>query len=149
MTPDFVFSVVNALALPAWLLLIFLPYAPLTRKVVHSGVYSAIFGILYALLLIGLVNNADTSAGFDSIAGLRTLFSSDWALLTGWVHYLAFDILAGSWVVRHNEQSRISGIMLGFSLFFTFISGPFGLILYLAARTLSIRLLVQPKNIVE
>ena len=147
MTPDFVFSLVNALALPAWLLLIFLPYTTLTRKVVHSGLYSAVFGVLYAALLFSSLSNADTSAGFDSIAGLRTLFSSDWALLTGWVHYLAFDILAGSWMVKHNEQAPVNGIVMGFALFFTFMSGPFGLVLYLIARVITDRLRVQPKGV--
>ena len=40
-----------------------------------------------------------SSGGFSSLADVSALFSNPWLLLAGWVHYLAFDLLVGSWVV--------------------------------------------------
>jgi hypothetical protein len=37
--------------------------------------------------------------GFSTLAGVAVLFSNPWLLLAGWVHYLAFDLLIGSWEV--------------------------------------------------
>src|SRR5687767_8525855 len=43
---------------------------------------------------------AGSAGGFSSLAAIGTLFSSPWLLLAGWTHYLAFDLLVGSWEMR-------------------------------------------------
>jgi hypothetical protein len=48
----------------------------------------------------------------------------DWALLAGWIHYLAFDLLAGV-QVNDTLKSRNHFIRI-FCLFFTLMFGPIG-----------------------
>jgi hypothetical protein len=43
---------------------------------------------------------ADTRGGFSSLAAVAELFSNQWLLLAGWVHYLAFDLFVGTWETR-------------------------------------------------
>lgn len=53
MSDDAVFLAVSYSTVPAWLLLLFLPDARVTRTVVHSGLYPVVLGVIYALLLFG------------------------------------------------------------------------------------------------
>jgi hypothetical protein len=55
-------------------------------------------------------------------------------LLAGWIHYLAFDLFVGSWLVR---DAHLRGIAHGWVLpllFLTFLFGPAGLLSYLGLR---------------
>src|SRR5688500_10125974 len=91
------FSFVNLTVIPAWLLLIFMPRWEWTRIVAAYAVPSAL-AIVYLTLL--LMNKPPEGAGFGSIQQVERLFSSQWLLLAGWVHYLAFDLFIGAWEVR-------------------------------------------------
>ena len=55
-------------------------------------------------------------------------------LLAGWIHYLCFDLFIGSWEVRDSEQRGISHWLVLPCLFFTFMLGPVGLLLYFTIR---------------
>ena len=50
----------------------------------------------------------ERTGGFNSLAGVAALFSNQWLLLGGWIHYLAFDLFVGSWEVRDAEERKIS-----------------------------------------
>jgi hypothetical protein len=54
----------------------------------------------------------------------------------GWVHYLAFDMFVGAWIVRDAIALRVSALLLAPVLFATLMFGPVGLLLYVALRFL-------------
>ena len=55
-------------------------------------------------------------------------------MLIGWVHYLAFDLWIGSWEAEEAHRVGMSHLMLLPCLAFTFLAGPFGLLMFLGLR---------------
>lgn len=72
--------------------------------------------------------------GFGSLSAVARLFENRYALLAGWVHYLAFDLFIGSWQVRDAGRHEIRQWLVVPCLLFTLMFGPVGLLLYLAIR---------------
>lgn len=131
MTPERLFSLLNLLALAAWLPLIFLPKARWATAVVPV-VVPALLAVGY-VILVG-VSLPWTEGGFSSLAEVKALFENPWALLAGWVHYLAFDLFIGGLEVRDAQRRRIPHLLVVPALILTFLFGPAGLLLYLGIR---------------
>ena len=131
-----VFSFTNLVVLPAWLMLIFLPRSNWTRIVAAYAVPSAL-GIIYLTLL--LMNKPPEGAGFGSITQVERLFSSQWLLLAGWIHYLAFDLFIGAWEVRDAWRLNIPHLLVVPCLILTFLVGPVGLLVYFVVRLAVVR----------
>lgn len=138
MTPAQLFGFTNAVVLPAWLMLIFLPRFRWTRIVAAYAVPSAL-AVVYLVLL--LIEPWPTGSGFSSIEQVERLFSSPWLLLAGWVHYLAFDLFVGAWEVRDATRLRIPHLLVVPCLILTFLIGPVGLALYFIVRSAVVRTL--------
>jgi len=131
MTPDTVFSLCNALVLPCWLLLIFVPRWRWTQRLATFVVPLLIAGVY--VWMLATAPHVD-GAGFKSIAQVRALFSVDRALVAGWIHYLAFDLFIGAWETRDAHRSGIAQWLVLPCLVLTFLFGPLGLGLYLLLR---------------
>ena len=99
MNANQVFSLANSTALLAWIALILFPRAKWSARLVTGAVVPLLFAALYALLLA--LHWGETPGGFNSLAGVASLFANPWMLLAGWIHYLAFDLFIGNW-----ESSR-------------------------------------------
>ncbi|WP_409432954.1 ABA4-like family protein [Litorimonas sp. RW-G-Af-16] len=136
MTFEMLFSLINLSVLPAWALLILAPRWSGTRALVHSMLYPLMLGLLYAVCL-GLAVFGGMGAeggGFNSIAQVRALFASDIGIITGWAHYLVFDLFVGAWEARDAKRRGFSHWLLIPCLLLTFMAGPFGLLLYVVLR---------------
>ena len=83
-------------------------------------------------LYIALIatNWSGSAGGFSTLAGVALLFSNPWLLLAGWMHYLAFDLLVGSWEVRDARERGIPHLLVVPCLLLTFMFGPAGWLLY-------------------
>ena len=55
-------------------------------------------------------------------------------LLAGWVHYLAFDLLVGAWIVRTARAEGIPHWAVMPCLILTFLFGPAGLLAFAILR---------------
>jgi Domain of unknown function (DUF4281) len=131
MTADQLFSVLNLLTMAAWLPLLFLPrvrWATTVLPVLMPSLLAAVYTVLVAATLWR------SEGGFSSLAGVRALFDNPWALLAGWVHYLAFDLFIGGWEVRDAQRRGIPHLLVVPALVLTFLLGPAGLLLYMAIR---------------
>jgi hypothetical protein len=130
MTDAQLFQVANTTALLSWITLLVVPRraAPVLRLVVPS---------LLALLYIWALTTApaNPNGGFGSLEQVKALFTQDRAVLAGWVHYLAFDLFVGCWIVLDADERRIGRWLLVPCLGLTFMVGPVGLLVYLALRT--------------
>jgi len=74
--------------------------------------------------------------GFSTLAGVGTLFSNPWLLLAGWMHYLAFDLLVGSWELEDAAERGIPHWIVVPCLLLTFLFGPAGWLLYRIVRSI-------------
>jgi hypothetical protein len=131
MTAEELFSILNLVAIAAWLPLLFLPRVRWTATVVPM-VVPFLLAIVYAVLVAATFGRSE--GGFSSLAGVRALFDNPWALLAGWTHYLAFDLFIGGWELRDSHRRGIPHLLILPVLFLTFFFGPAGLLLYFAIR---------------
>jgi hypothetical protein len=146
MTAAQVFSFANLGAVVSWLILIVLGRNYWVRAVVVGAILPLSLATLYAGLLI--THWSDIEGDFGTLAGVQALFSNEWILLAGWVHYLAFDLFIGCWEVRDARHHGIPHWAVIPSLILTFLFGPAGLLLYFLIRLIRIRKLnIEPDTI--
>lgn len=131
MTAEQLFSILNLIAMAAWLMLVCLPRVRWTTTVVPIAV-PLLLAVVYAGLLAATWSTSE--GGFSSLAGVSALFSNPWVLLAGWTHYLAFDLFIGGWEVRDAQRRGIPHLFVVPALMLTFLFGPVGLLLYHAIR---------------
>lgn len=134
MSPQQVFSIANAVALLAWIMLAALPGRPWVRKMITTKLVPSFFAVLYAVIIVSLFGRAP--GGFSTLAGVGMLFSNAWLLLAGWVHYLAFDLLVGSWELEDAAERGIAHWMVVPCLLLTFLFGPAGWLFYRIVRSM-------------
>lgn len=130
MNPELLFRLANGFVLLGWLVLI----AGIVAN--RAWLRDKVAGIYWPLALsagycIAIWLGFGASGGsFETLPGVRQLFMNDWALLAGWVHYLAFDLFVGAWIARDAERSGVSRWLLIPVLPLTFLFGPAGLLLF-------------------
>lgn len=133
MTADQIFSVANLIALIGWLTLALLPGRPRVAAVATGAAIPALLAIAYVALIA--THWIGSEGGFGSLDEVALLFENRWLLLAGWVHYLAFDLLIGSWEVRDARLHGIPHWLVLPCLFLTFMFGPAGWLLYMLVRS--------------
>jgi hypothetical protein len=139
---DLAFTLVNCVALAAWLVLIAGPGRPALRALVLQGGVGALC-VAYIVLLAGLVSGvlepqrdpgAQSGLPAFSLVGVKSLFASRGGIVLGWTHYLALDLLAGLWIAREADAARLARVAQAPLLLATFLSGPLGLGAWLVLR---------------
>jgi len=138
MSAEKLFSLCSLMATIGWLLLILLPRRRWVSTIVSGRVIPLLLAGIYLALLA--TRWGKSSGGFGSLAGVAALFSNQWILLAGWIHYLAFDLFIGSWEVRDAEEQKIPHWLVIPCLALTFLFGPVGLLTYFALRSLMMKL---------
>ncbi len=129
MTPDAIFSVVNTTALVAWLFLIGAArWLPRAFAVVRYAV-PLFFAAVYVFCLF--TGEKPEGGGFRTLEQVTALFTSQWVILGGWIHYLAFDFFVGCWILEKSKKSGIPHWLIVIPMIFTFMLGPVGLALFL------------------
>ena len=133
MTASGLFSAMSTVALAGWLVLAAGAFfnkpflrdrvAGLWLPLLMSGVYTALILLFFA----------QAPGGFGSLADVQLLFTSPWAALAGWVHYLAFDLFMGARIARESQNLGLPKWPLAVLLPLTFLFGPAG---YLAFETM-------------
>lgn len=134
MAPDVAFEWASRLALLGWALLV----AGVVRKpgvarhwllLAGGRVVPLLLCAAYVLLLAQHWGSAP-GGNFGSLAGVTTLFASPGKLTGGWVHFLAFDLWLGRWMVDDALVKQRNRWLLLPCLPLTFLFGPAGLLLY-------------------
>lgn len=123
-----VFSIANTVALISWIFLIVAPRFIVTRKLIMNSVVPILLSVAYLIVIVATFGQAE--GGFGSLKDVMKLFTYEWAVLGGWIHYLAFDMLIGVWEVRDAEEKGISHWFVIPCLVLTFLLGPIGYLLY-------------------
>lgn len=133
MSPNQIFSIANFTALCGWLLLIVLPGRAWVNRVVAGVAVPAAFAVVYAIIMA--MHFFGSEGGFSSLPDVARLFTNPWLLLAGWIHYLAFDLLIGSWEARDARERGVHHLLVIPCLIMTFMFGPAGWLLYLGIRS--------------
>ena len=134
--PTMAYNVAGKLVILGWLALIVSLFIERVRPAVQLGtrlIIPALLAIAYGLLIWTGFGEAD-GGGFGSIAEIRALFASDSALVAGWLHYLAFDLFVGSWIVADGLKRGVPALLILPCLPLTFLLGPLGLLLFILLR---------------
>lgn len=134
MTPNQLFSIANFVALCCWLMLAVMPGQKWVSIVAAGVAVPALLAAVYTVIVALTLSSAD--GGFSSLPEVARLFNNPWLLLAGWLHYLAFDLLVGSWEARDARDRGISHFLVLPCLILTFLFGPAGWLLYLGVRSL-------------
>jgi len=130
MSYEAVFRIANFLAVIGWIVLILAALFRWERgldrvagffiPLVLSGTYVAVLATHWGSL----------HGDFSSMAGVAALFRQPAALLAGWVHYLAFDMLVGAMLARRMMDERIPRVLMLIVLPVTFFLGPAGFVVF-------------------
>jgi hypothetical protein len=132
MAPDQLFSFCSTLALISWIILIFLPFWK-NRDRYILGIVIILFALVYAWLIFSDFDPKIFS-DFGSLDGIASLFGDKRMLLAGWIHYLAFDLLAGIYIIKNAEKNGINHWLTTPALALTFLFGPVGVLVYTVIR---------------
>jgi hypothetical protein len=129
-----IFSVVNLVALVGWVSLAVFPHRRWPAELVSGWLIPAALAVAYVVIVAA--SWGQSPGGFSTLEAVSQLFGNPWMLLAGWVHYLAFDLFVGSWVVRDSRARGIAHAWILPSLLLTFMFGPAGWLSYLGLRAL-------------
>ena len=135
MTSSQVYDFCNSFALSSWVLMIFVPKWKWTPRII-LGLIVVILGLLYSYYLLSSFS-FEMFESFGSLEGIMALFTSAEAVLAGWIHYLAFDMVVGWFILSDSQKNKINHLLIIPCLLFTFMMGPIGLLLYILVRSLS------------
>ncbi|MBC8754304.1 DUF4281 domain-containing protein [Kordia sp. YSTF-M3] len=138
MTPSQVFSIVGMMAMPMWILMIFLPKWKVTRFFIDYKIIPIALSLIYAIFIIQ-ATQIGGGMDFGSLKSVMALFTEENAVLAGWVHYLAFDLLVGMWIVNQNKALKIHPVLIAPCLAGTFMLGPVGFLLFMMMRAIKLK----------
>jgi hypothetical protein len=126
LTPDLIFQIANPIALLGWLVLVgaIIFKKPFWRDSVAGQVWPVGLSIAYTALIVFFW--AKAKGGFDTLANVQMLFTSPWAALAGWIHYLAFDLFVGAHISKRVMEEGLPRLTLVALLPLTFLFGPMG-----------------------
>lgn len=132
MTAGQIFSVANAVSVLCWILLAILPDRRWVTRTVTGTAVPALFAVTYVAIVVAVLPGANGS--FSTLAGVIELFANPWLVLAGWLHYLAFDLLIGTWEARDSVEHGVPRWALVPCLFLTLMFGPAGWLAYRIVR---------------
>lgn len=130
-----VFTICNSTIVIAWLILMFAPKWKLTMPILRTFWIGTLCSIYSVIVISGISNFKPDS--FSTLENIRAIFQEDVALTAGWIHYLAFDLFVGTYIVQDAITKNISRWKYTICLPFTFMFGPVGYLMYLIIQQVS------------
>jgi len=138
MDVELIFGIANMVAIAGWLVLLASPWLPRIAHYVSGLAIPLLLAVAYSSLIMAFWSGGQ--GGFDSLEHVSQLFQSRELLLAGWIHYLAFDLFVGVWIVGNARENSIAFWAVIPCLVLTFLFGPAGFLLYnaiVAAKSVS------------
>jgi hypothetical protein len=127
-----IFMITSPIMFSGWLALVLSPLA--AKFTIRYATYIApgILSLAYMVLIMSFW--AGTPGGFDTFENVKLLFTKDEIIMAGWLHYLAFDLFVGAWIVANARLKAIPFWLALICLPVTLMFGPIGFVLYMAIR---------------
>ena len=136
MTPETAFSLANLLVLPQWVLMVVAPRWRVTQVLAEWLPIPMVLAVMYIYYLFAApASGAGPALDFQSFSTLQGVMSlmgggQKETALAGWIHYLAFDLVAGSYILRDGQTRGVHHGWLIPAMLLCFMLGPSGLLLY-------------------
>ena len=131
MNHELIFSLSGILAMAGWVLLFLSPLMPIWSKRIAGLAIPVVLSAGYVIMLFAF---PPPTGGFGSFAEVTELFSHADALIAGWIHYLAFDLLVGAWICRQGRRDGMAFWFVAPCLPVTFLFGPAGYLMFQIVR---------------
>lgn len=123
--------------------MMFAPRHRLTERAARSSSLFGLAALNYVLaLLVGIRSGASEERGmpeFTSLEGIGAGLGTREGALGAWSHMLALDLFTGAWIYRQCRRLNAPAWVRIPALFFTLMTGPFGLLLFLFWRLIGAR----------
>jgi hypothetical protein len=127
------FSAASTLAMTGWVMLAASHFGRLRWiRPYPEIIVPLLLSAAYAAIILAFWTSAE--GGFSSLADVALLFQTPEILIAGWLHYLAFDLLIGAWIVRASKVEGLPFALLLPILALTFLFGPVGYLLFQSLR---------------
>lgn len=130
-----VFSAVGLLAMLGWLTLVISPLIPVWSDRIAGLIVPLLLAATYVAFLLFVPS--ENGGGFGTFAEVQQLFTNPGAVMAGWIHFLAFDLLIGAWICRCARREDIRFWMVLPCLPATLMFGPVGFLLFSVVRGIS------------
>src|SRR5438270_8049704 len=104
----FVFEVGGLTVLPFWALMVALPGARLTARLLRSPLVVAGPAALYALLVVPLLATLLPAVARPELPRIAGLLGTPVGATIAWMHFLALDLLAGRWLFLEARARGLS-----------------------------------------
>lgn len=130
---ELIFSLTGLLAMAGWAALLASPLLPVWSDRIAGLIIPVVLSATYVALAF-LPN--ENGGGFGSLEEVGQLFTDRTALMAGWIHFLAFDLLIGAWICRTARRENIRFWWVVPTLPLTFMFGPAGFLAFSAVRGL-------------
>jgi hypothetical protein len=138
-----IFSVGNMVALTGWAAMLVGLFVKPARNpaFLYSGlILPLLLAVAYLVMLaMQMTGGSGGKMDFSSLAGVQALLGADAGATIGWYHYLAFDMVIGTWVARDGLARGMWPIALVPVLALVFMFGPVGFLTYLIVWALFLR----------
>lgn len=139
---DTIFGAINLMAIAGWIALLAGPLMPVLSQRIAAFLCPTLLALTYVALIAAALSGLDgvapggegPSPGFTTLDSVAAIFATREAVLTGWAHYLAFDLLVGAWEAREARRLGIPHWLVVPCLVLTFVAGPAGFLVFLALR---------------
>jgi hypothetical protein len=131
---DILFCLINLFVAPFWVLMIFVPAARLTGRLMGSPAVILGPAILYVLLIAPDLSHAVPILLSLDFLAIRGLIGTETGTIVSWAHFLAFDLFVGRWIYLDSRTRGISAWVTSPILLLTLLLGPLGFISYFAVR---------------
>jgi hypothetical protein len=122
--------------MPFWAMMILLPRAQVTARVMRGPVGPALFALLYAALVLPRFGALLPVLMQPELPSVAALLGSPEGATIAWVHFLSFDLFVGRWAYLDARERGVSPWLMAPVLLLTLLFGPLGLVIYLALRAL-------------
>ena len=132
MNLELLFSVAGILSMVGWLFLLASPFIPRWSDRISGIIIPLILSVGYVTLIVFFPSGGD--GGFGSLAEVVELFSQQNAVMAGWIHFLAFDLLVGAWICRTARREGVKFWLVIPCLPLTFLFGPAGFLTFSLVR---------------
>jgi hypothetical protein len=138
MSMETLFAISSPIAMIGWIALIIAPVIPKWSDRIATYISPGLLSLAYMSLILAFWSGAQ--GGFDTLANVQLLFTQSEIAMAGWLHYLAFDLFVGAWIVREARKAQISHWFIIPILPLTLLFGPIGYVLFVALKaSLSLR----------
>jgi len=95
-----------------------------TQFLVNWRIIPFALSLVYAFYIATTMGQIE--GGFGSLEEVMSLFTNERMVVAGWVHYLAFDLLIGGWILKTAQRKGIHHGLVIPCLLGTFMLGPIG-----------------------